>query len=147
MGEAHCAADYSCEGAYIARDVICGHEDSCLNTHMTQGTICRGPGCLKANTLDDFAQPYADADDVGCHEEVKSMKTHPTYTTYECKRCGKETLIGWITDNKTNLIIALVVTILVFLMIVAGLVFALKKAGLLNGCKGGNDEEVEPEVA
>jgi hypothetical protein len=145
--EAHCMQDYSCHSAFVARDVICATEFACQDTHMSQGTICCGPGCANANTKDEFGNDYEEEDDEGCLIKIKKYETHEIYEDFECKRCGKETMAGWITASKTNLAVAIVLTVFVLLIVLGIIGFILVKTGCVAKIfGGGSTEDVEVEA-
>merc|ERR1712072_21466 len=121
----------SCEGANIYHDVMCVEALSCEDTYISQGSICCGVGCETANT-----RMVDEKGGEGCVEG--DLDDDDVYGT--CDRCGKETLLGWATANKTNIGIAITVVVLILLMVGAGVFFLLKKLGIC-----GKTEEVDPE--
>jgi len=126
-----CLADDSCDSANIYHDVMCVTELSCENTYISQGSICCGPGCATANTREEDEKGGE-----GCSEG--DIDDDDDYG--ECNRCGKETLLGWATANKTNIGITIAVVVIVLLMVLGAIGFVLKKIGILGG---GATEDVE----
>jgi len=134
----------ACQGSWIYQDSVCVNQYDCKDTSFVRGTICCGLGCKKdadgstensANTKkDDSSKTFSTAGE-GCTIEVtdKQVDHIPHYVAdqkwkgTECMRCGKETLLGFITSSKANMIVAVVVTVLLLLILIGLLVFFILK--------------------
>merc|ERR1719378_525899 len=92
------------------------------------------PKIVRIPKKDDSSKTFSTAGD-GCTIEVtdKQVDHIPHYIAdqkwkgAECMRCGKETLLGFITSSKANMIVAVVVTVLLLLILIGLLVFFILK--------------------